>query len=124
MENQFKSKTSITILIDEFKNSIDNFKSAFKNEKKIRQEIYLAIVLILLGLLIGETLNQKFLLISSVLITVIIELLKPGIQAGVDTISFKNIYLARYLKNVGNVAVFFAIINLFLTWLFILFPLI
>ena len=119
-----KSKTSIAILIDEFKNSIDNFKSAFKNEKKIRQEIYLAIILIPLGLLIGETLNQKFLLISSILITVIIELLKPGIQAAVDTISFENLYLARYLENVGNIAVFFAIINLFLTWLFILFPLI
>ena len=121
MENQFKSKTSAAILIDKFESSIYLFKTTFKHDKKIRQEIYLAISLIPLGLLVGETLSQKFLLVSSVLITVIIEFLKHLIQAAVDTISFENIYLTRYLKNVVTVAVFLAIINLFLTWVFILF---
>tara|TARA_B100000780_G_scaffold17885_1_gene11656 strand:- start:274 stop:642 length:369 start_codon:yes stop_codon:yes gene_type:complete len=121
MENEFNNRSSTTILINEFKNSIYGFKIAFKNEKRIRQEIYLAIALIPLGLLIGETFNQKFLLISSVLITLIIEPLKPLIQSVVDSINFENIYLARHLKNVGNIAVFIAIINLFLTWLLILF---
>ena len=124
MENEFNNRSSTTILINEFKNSIYGFKIAFKNEKRIRQEIYLAIALIPLGLLIGETFNQKFLLISSVLITLIIEPLKPLIQYAVDSINFENIYLARHLKNVGNITVFIAIINLFLTWLLILFPLI
>ncbi|MDC0422780.1 diacylglycerol kinase [Methylophilaceae bacterium] len=121
MENQFKNKTFSTILIDALKYSIDNFQVHFKSEKKIRQEIYLAIILIPLGFLIGETAIHKLLLISSVLIMVSIELLNPALQVAVDTISFENINLVRYLKKVGNVTVFFATTNLYLTWFFILF---
>jgi diacylglycerol kinase (ATP) len=124
MENQFKNKTSGTILIEEFRYSIDSFKMTFKSQVFFRQEIFIAITLILLGLLIGETALQKFLLVSSVLITVIIELLNPGLQVVADRIFFENLDLARYFKEIGNVAVFVAIINLFFTWLFILFPLI
>ena len=123
MENQFKIKnnTSSTLLIDAFKYSVDGFKKDFKSEKFFRQEIYLAIIITLLGLLIGETAMQKFLLVSSVLIMVIIELINPGIQVAADRISSENFDLARHLKNISNVAVFLAIINLFLTWLLILF---
>ena len=124
MENQFINKTFLNILIDAFIYSIDNFKVGFKSEKKIRQEIYLAIILIPLGFLIGETTIHKTLLIGSVLITLSTELLNPAIQIAADKIFFKNIDLRKSLKKISNVAVFFAIVNLYLTWLFILFPLI
>ena len=84
MENQFKNKSSGTILLEVFRYSIDSFKTTFKSEYFFRQELFIAITLVLSGLLIGETALQKFLLVSSVLITAIIELLNPGLQVVAD----------------------------------------
>ncbi len=121
MESPFKGKTGITRLINAFGYSIEGFKAAFKNEDAFRQEIYLAIILIPLGFLVGETAIQKTLLISSILIVLIIELLNSGIEATVDRISIEYHDLAKRAKDIGSAAVFLAIINLLFTWIIILF---
>ena len=121
MESPFKGKTGITRLINAFGYSMEGFKAAFKNEDAFRQEIYLAIILIPLGFLVGETVTQKILLLSSIFIVLIVELLNSGIEATVDRITIEAHDLTKRAKNIGSAAVFLAIINLLFTWVFILF---
>lgn len=118
------SKISTDILIDVLKYSIECFNKDFINNKKFRQEIYLALVLTLIGLFVGETTIQKILLISSILIMVIVDLLNLGIKLKLERISFKNLKSIALIKNITATAVYFAAINLLVTWLLILFPLI
>ena len=49
-ESPFKGKTGIPRLINAFGYSVDGFKAAFKNEDAFRQELFLAAVLVPLGL--------------------------------------------------------------------------
>ena len=65
-ESPFKGKTGIPRLINAFGYSVDGFKAAFKNEDAFRQELFLAAVLVPLGLYLGKTGVEKALLVSVV----------------------------------------------------------
>ena len=58
-ESPFKGKTGIPRLINAFGYSVDGFKAAFKNEDAFRQELFLAAVLVPLGLYLGNTGVEK-----------------------------------------------------------------
>ena len=55
---------------------------------------------------------------------VIVDLLNLGIKLKLERISFKNLKSIALIKNITATAVYFAAINLLVTWLLILFPLI
>lgn len=115
------SKIPANILINLIKNSIDSFKAEFMSKYFFRQEIYLATILIIIAFLISETATEKILLISSILIMIIVDHLNNLIKLAADQISFENLHTVSRLKNISNALVFFAIINLISTWLFVLF---
>jgi diacylglycerol kinase (ATP) len=69
-ESPFKGKTGVPRLINAFGYSVDGFKAAFQNEDAFRQELFLAAVLVPLGLYLGKTGVEKALLVSVVSIDV------------------------------------------------------
>ena len=121
MESSFKEKTSLNKIIKALVCLIEGFKQIFKNEVAFRQELYLSLILIPAGFLIGETGVQKTLLISSIVMIQIIELLNRILDNTFDKILFDNHSLLKRAKSIGNTFVFLAFGNAFITWSLILF---
>lgn len=121
MESPFKGKTGISRLVNAFGYSVDGFKAAFKHEDAFRQEVFLAIVLVPLGLYLGKTGVEKALLITVVLLVMIVELFNSAIEAAVDHTSLERHPLAKRAKDIGSAAVFLALTIAASVWGLVLF---
>ncbi len=95
-------------------------KAAYQHEEAFRQEVFLLIISIPLALWLGDTGIEKALMISSVLLLMIVELLNSGIEAVVDRFGGEIHELSGRAKDIGSAAVFIAIVNAVVIWLFIL----
>jgi len=104
-----------------FVNSWNGFKGAFKCEAAFRQEVALAVVLIPLGVYLGDTGLERALLVSAVLLVLIVELLNTGIETVVDRIGLERHELSGLAKDVGSSAVLLSFAVLSVIWGFILF---
>jgi diacylglycerol kinase (ATP) len=102
-------------------NSWKGFKGAFKFEAAFRQEVALAVVLIPLGVYLGETGIERALLVGSVIFVLIIELLNTGIETVVDRIGLERHDLSGLAKDVGSSAVLLSFVQLSVVWGFVLF---
>ena len=109
----------IARLINATKYSIQGFKAAFENEAAFRQEVILSIILIPLGLYLGDGGTEKAMLVSSLLFMLIVELLNTGIEFVVDRISDEQHEYSGIAKDVASSAVFLSVLNVFLVWGFV-----
>jgi diacylglycerol kinase (ATP) len=107
-------------LVLAFVNSWQGFKGAFRSEEAFRQEVALAVVLVPLGVWLGQTPIEKALLVSSVLLVLIVELLNTGIETVVDRIGLERHELSGLAKDVGSTAVLLSFGVLAVIWGFIL----
>ena len=121
MESPFKGKTGFTRLMNAFGYSVDGFKAAFKHEDAFRQEVFLSVVLIPLGLYLGKTGVEKALLVAVVLLVLIVELFNSAIEAAVDHTSLERHRLAKRAKDIGSAAVFLALTIAVSVWSLVLF---
>lgn len=121
MESPFKGKTGLSRLVNAFGYSVDGFKAAFKHEDAFRQEVFLSIVLIPLGLYLGKTGVEKALLVAVVLLVLIVELFNSAIEAAVDHTSLERHALAKRAKDIGSAAVFVALTIAVSVWVLVLF---
>lgn len=110
-------------LIRAGKSSLAGFTAAFKHEEAFRQELLLAVVLLPLGLLLGETGVEKALLAGSLLLVMIVELLNSAVEAVVDRVGLELHPLSGRAKDMGSAAVFLVIVYTIVVWLAILLPL-
>lgn len=122
MESPFKGKTGLRRLINAFGYSLDGLRAAYRNEDAFRQEVRLALVLIPLALILGQTSIERALMIACVLLVIVVELLNSAVEATVDRISLDHHLLAKRAKDIGSAAVLLSLINLFVVWLLILLP--
>ena len=120
-ESPFKGKTGIPRLINAFGYSVDGFKAAFKNEDAFRQELFLAAVLVPLGLYLGKTGVEKALLVSVVLLVLIVELFNSAIEAAVDHTSIDVHPLAKRAKDIASASVIVALAIVIGVWGLVLF---
>lgn len=95
-------------------------KAAYKHEEAFRQEVFLLLVSIPLAFWIGETGLEKSLLIACVLLLLIVELLNSAIEAVVDRFGGDMHELSGRAKDMGSAAVFIAMTNTAIVWLFII----
>ena len=121
MESPFKGKTGLSRMINAFGYSVEGFKAAFKHEDAFRQEVFLSVVLIPLGLYLGKTGVEKALLVSAVLLVLIVELFNSAIEAAVDHTSLERHALAKRAKDIGSAAVFVALGIVVSVWGLVLF---
>ena len=96
-------------------------KATFKHEEAFRQEVFLLIISTPLAFWLGETGVERALLISSVLLLLIVELLNSAIEAVVDRFGGEIHELSGRAKDMGSAAVFIAMINTAVIWLFVIF---
>lgn len=117
----YKGETGVRRVIKAFGYSYEGIKSAFKHEDAFRQEVFLAIALIPLAVYFGKSPIEKAWMIGCVLLVLMMELLNSAIEAAVDHTSTEPNALAKQAKDIGSAAVFFALINVAVTWGFLLF---
>ena len=120
-ESPFKGKTGIPRLINAFGYSVAGFKAAFKNEDAFRQELFLAAVLVPLGLYLGKTGVEKALLVSVVLLVLIVELFNSALEAAVDHTSIDVHPLAKRAKDIASASVIVALAIVIGVWALVLF---
>ena len=101
--------------------SMKGLKAAYIHEAAFRQEVWLALVMIPLGLILGDNAIEKVLLVGSVLIVLVAELLNSAVESVVDRIGSEFHELSGRAKDIGSAAVFIAMLLTGITWLLILF---
>lgn len=121
MESPFKGKTGLSRLMNAFGYSIEGFKAAYKHEDAFRQEVFLSIILVPLGLYLGKTGLEKALLVTVILLVLIVELFNSAIEAAVDHTSLERHLLAKRAKDIGSAAVFVALTVAVVVWGLVLF---
>ncbi|MCK5682151.1 diacylglycerol kinase [bacterium] len=101
--------------------SLAGLRAAFQHEQAFRQEAYLLLIVIPLGLWLGDTPVEKVLLIGSWLIVMLTELLNSAVEAVVDRIGSEQHELSGRAKDIASAAVMVALTLAFLTWFLLLF---
>jgi len=105
-----------------FRWSIKGLRAAWRHEASFRLEAMLAVVLIPLGLWLGEGGVEKLLLVLAPLLVLSAELLNSAIEAVVDKVSPDFNELAGRAKDMGSAAVFVLLVLVALSWGLILLP--
>jgi diacylglycerol kinase (ATP) len=100
--------------------SVQGLITAVKGEAAFRQELALTVVLVPLGIWLGDDGVQRALLAGSVLLVLIVELLNSAVEATVDRISEDHHPLAKQAKDLGSAAVMVSLALAALVWLLVL----
>jgi len=100
--------------------SWQGFRAAYRHEEAFRQEVWLCLVLLPLGLYFGEGGVEKALLVGSALLLPLVEILNSALEAAIDRVGDEPHELSGRAKDMGSAAVAIAIAILGLTWLLIL----
>jgi len=100
--------------------SAKGLKACYQSEFAFRLEVWLAVVLVPIGYLLGESEVEKVLLIVPIFIVLIVEMLNSAIEAVVDRISMERHELSGFAKDVASAAVFLSLIIFLFTWSIIL----
>ena len=96
-------------------------KAAYANEAAFRTEIRLALLLVPVGLFLGNGGAEKALLVSVVLLVLIVELLNSAVESVVDRVGDEIHELSGRVKDIGSAAVFVALAIVILVWCVVLF---
>jgi diacylglycerol kinase (ATP) len=102
--------------------SLAGLRAAWRYESAFRQELLVALIVIPLGLWLGQGGVEKALLAGSWVLVLIVELLNSAIEAVVDRIGAERHKLAGRAKDLGSAAVLFTILLAILIWGLILLP--
>ncbi len=89
--------------------STQGFKSCYQLEEAFRHEVGTLVLLVPLGLWLGETPMEWAVLIGSLLIVPIVELLNSAIEANVDRVGLERHELSGRAKDITSAAVFLSI---------------
>jgi diacylglycerol kinase (ATP) len=114
--------TGLTRLFRAFGNSLKGFAGAFREEAAFRQELGLAVVVIPLGLWLGQNGIERVLLTAPMFLVLIVELLNSAVEATVDRIGLERHELSGLAKDIGSAAVFTSLALLVVVWLLVLWP--
>ncbi len=95
--------------------------AAYRHEEAFRQEIWACLILIPLGLYLGEGGVEKALLVASVLLVPLVEILNSAIEAAIDRFGGEQHELSGRAKDMGSAAVAIALLLVGLVWFLVLF---
>ena len=96
------------------------FLAAWREEEAFRQECLLALVVVPLGLWLGDDGIERALLVGPMFVVLAIELVNSALEATVDRIGIERHPLSAIAKELGSAAVFIAFVLLGLNWLLVL----
>ncbi|SEM25401.1 diacylglycerol kinase (ATP) [Luteibacter sp. UNCMF331Sha3.1] len=102
--------------------SMKGLRACFRHEASFRLEVFMAIVVIPLGLWLGQGAIEKLVLVTFPVLVLSAELLNSAIEAVVDKVSPEFHELAGRAKDMGSAAVFLLMMMVLLSWAMILGP--
>ncbi len=100
--------------------SLTGLRAAWCHEAAFRQEVLLSLVLVPLGLWLGDSGVERALLVGSLLLVLVVELVNSAIEAAVDRHGPEHHALSGRAKDAGSAAVLIAIFLASVTWLLVL----
>ncbi|MFA5631161.1 MAG: diacylglycerol kinase [Porticoccaceae bacterium] len=101
--------------------SLRGLRACYRYEEAFRVEVALAVVLVPLGLWLGDGAVEKALLVGSVMMVMIVELLNSAVEAAIDRIGLEHAELSGRAKDLGSAAVFMSMWLVALVWGLLLF---
>jgi diacylglycerol kinase (ATP) len=113
-------ETGLTRIISASYNSFKGLSACWRNEAAFRQEVLLCLILVPLGLYLGNDGVEKSLLVGVCFLVLIVEILNSGIEAAIDRIGPEHHELSGLAKDLGSAAVFISLVLVALVWLFVL----
>ncbi len=112
----YQKNTGVMRLIKAFGYSMQGFAACFRHEAAFRQEMAASLLLVPLGLWLGQSGVERALLVASWLLVPVVELLNSAIEAVVDRIGPEHHELAGRAKDIGSAAVFLMMVIAALCW--------
>ncbi len=101
--------------------SLAGLRAAFQHEQAFRQEVYMLLIVVPLGLWWGDGAVEKILLIGSWFIVMLAELLNSAVEAVVDRIGSEQHELSGRAKDIASAAVMVALVLAVMTWFMLVF---
>ena len=108
-------------LINATRYSFQGLRHAWLNEEAFRQELYVLVVALPVGWVLGKNAVERALLMGSCLLVIVVELLNSAIEAAVDRMGTEHHEISGQAKDMGSAAVFCALLLAAVVWLLILF---
>lgn len=102
--------------------SLKGLRAAWLHESSFRLEVVLLLLLVPLGLWLGQTPVEKVLLVGGLFMVLVVELLNSAIEAVIERYGPEYHELAGRAKDMGSAAVFITLGNVVLCWVLILGP--
>ena len=109
-------------IVRAFGYSLQGMRACYRHEAAFRQEVWIGLLVVPLGIWLGQSGVEKALLAGSWLLVMVVELLNSAVEATVDRFGPERHELAGRAKDAGSAAVFVAITLAILVWLSILMP--
>ena len=110
LDNPYKDSTGVLRALAAAKNSLSGLRFAIAEESAFRQELVLAIPMLVLAFILPVDLTQKILMAMSTILVLIVELLNSSVEAAIDRISFSHHGLSKRAKDYGSAAVLLSLI--------------
>jgi len=101
--------------------SWQGLKAAAKYEEAFRLELMALVVMLPLGIWLGQNGIERALLVGSLILVLAFELFNSAIEAVVDRIGIEHHVLSGRAKDLGSAVVMVSIINVVVVWGFILY---
>lgn len=111
-----RSGTGFGRFIPAIVNSVDGIVATLKTESAFRQEMVAFVVMLPLGLWLGESGMEKLLLITPLFLVLIVELLNTAVESAVDRWGDEYNEFAKAAKDAGSAAVFFSLLLVVISW--------
>jgi diacylglycerol kinase (ATP) len=109
-----------TRLLRAFGYSYQGFVHAWREEAAFRQEVFLSMLVMPLGLYLGRSGVERALLVCPMLLILVVEILNSAVEAVVDRSGTERHPLAGMAKDMGSAAVMLSFILLGTVWLLVL----
>lgn len=114
-------KKGIGRIVNAFWYSISGLRACLNSEAAFRQEVFLAVIMLLIACFAEVSPVERLILIGSVFLVLIVELLNTAIEQLADKISSEFDSHIKTAKDVGSAAVMLSLVFAGISWLLILF---
>lgn len=121
-DSVFKSRGGPARLFNALSYSVAGLRAAVRHEAAFRQELVLAVPMLLLVPFVAPGRWQALLMGASVVAVLVVELLNSAIEALADAVSVERHPLLGRAKDLGSAAVMLSLIVAAVVWLGILWP--
>lgn len=101
--------------------ALAGLNTAFREEFAFRIEVWLSLIALPAGIVIGHSALERVALISSFMLIPIIELINTAIETTLNRISLEWHELIKKAKDISSAAVMLTVFNAAIVWLIIIF---